>query len=460
MATISVTGPIDKGLHVHRTGHWLPQDHTVVRHWLGKLVKHVDENPKDLDPVLQGFCDLVEGDKTLQTLSSQMFEEVPMKPPYNKDPTGLQPQVRDFNHMLALVNHIMKRAPEWNDDANKVGLIGFPINAILDWPMGTVSGGAFFLRQDVNQRWAKILNTWAEYLASEGSASVLDDSPGGWFGTDAMDALTTKGNVGKTDYTFDQLYVCDKNATHHGFKSWDDFFIRSFKSGIRPLAAPEGGPPDPSIPDPTAVIVNACESTPIRLENQVQAHDAFWLKGQPYSIVEMLATDELASQFVGGTVYQAFLSALSYHRWHSPVSGTVVKAYVEPGTYYSENYFQGFANPDGTPDPAAPDHSQAYIAEVATRGLIFIQADNPDIGLMCIVFIGMCEVSTCDIQVRPWQHIMKGDDIGTFHFGGSTHCLLFRKGVDVAFEPFEIDAANNTPVLSTLAVVRPSTEMK
>lgn len=40
----------------------------------------------------------------------------------------------------------------------------------------------------------------------------------------------------------------------------------------------------------------------------------------------MLAHDKLAEQFVGGTVYQAFLSALSYHRWHSPVSGKIVKA--------------------------------------------------------------------------------------------------------------------------------------
>ena len=49
----------------------------------------------------------------------------------------------------------------------------------------------------------------------------------------------------------------------------------------------------------------------------------------------MMADDPLAPQFVGGTIYQAFLDALSYHRWHSPVSGTVVKAYVQPGTYYS-----------------------------------------------------------------------------------------------------------------------------
>ena len=39
----------------------------------------------------------------------------------------------------------------------------------------------------------------------------------------------------------------------------------------------------------------------------------------------MLAGDasESVEAFVGGTVYQACLDAHNYHRWHSPVSGTV-----------------------------------------------------------------------------------------------------------------------------------------
>ena len=61
-----------------------------------------------------------------------MFSQVPNKPPYNNDPSG-KPQVRDYIHMLQLINHVMTNAPEFN----KSGLVGFPINAILDWPMGT-----------------------------------------------------------------------------------------------------------------------------------------------------------------------------------------------------------------------------------------------------------------------------------------------------------------------------------
>jgi phosphatidylserine decarboxylase len=141
----------------------------------------------------------------------------------------------------------------------------------------------------------------------------------------------------------------------------------------------------------------------------------------------MLADDSLAPQFVGGTVYQAFLSALSYHRWHSPVSGRVVKAYVRPGTYYSETLAEGF-------DPAGPNDSQGYITAVATRAMIFIEADNPAIGLMCFMPVGMAEVSTCDIRVYEGQHVKKGDPLGMFHFGGSTHCLIFRPGVELDFD--------------------------
>lgn len=426
-----------------------------LRVYVEKLVR-MDENKfMDLNPALEEFRALVEGDDTLRTLSSQMFEEMPTRSPYHKDLAGQRSQVRDFNHLLQLLNHIMLRAPEWDADAHECDLIGFPINALLDRAMGTASGGAFLIRHDVNQQWAKTLNLWARYLASEDSASVLDDSPGGWFGKDAMDTLITVGNLGKTHYTFDQLYVCDSATPHHGFTSWDDFFVRRFKPGVRPVAAPEDGRPDPKFPDPTAVIVTACEATPVRLAKRVQARDAFWLKGQPYSILDMLANDERASEFFGGTVYQAYLSALSYHRWHSPVSGTVVKTSIVPGTYYSENHFQRFADPDGNSDSAVPRWSQSYLAEVATRGLVFIQADNMNIGLMCIVFIGIAEASTCDITVKPGQHVTKGDDIGMFHFGGSTYCMVFRKAVNLLFEPFEIDAEHNTPVLSKLAIVEP-----
>lgn len=98
---------------------------------------------------------------------------------------------------------------------------------------------------------------------------------------------------------------------------------------------------------------------------------------------------------MGGTVYQAFLSATSYHRWHAPLSGKIAKIALIPETYFPESQVHDFPHLD----PDAPDASQEYIATVATRALLFIEVDNPKIGLIYVMFIEVADVSTCDIRV-------------------------------------------------------------
>lgn len=215
-------------------------------------------------------------------------------------------------------------------------MVGLPINAILDWPMGTASGFAFFLDPEVNAMLKKIFNVWGKFLISPASAYVLDHNPQAWFGEVGMKKMIDTANLGKGDMKFEELFICDPAMPYHGFKSWDDFFTRRFRPGIRPLASPEND----------KVIVNACESKTYHVSHNVSARDQLWVKGQPYSVLDMLAHYPLAEQFVGGIIYQGFLSALSYHRWHAPVSGTIVKAFVKDGTYYSEPLFVGLSSPE------------------------------------------------------------------------------------------------------------------
>ena len=176
------------------------------------------------------------------------------------------------------------------------------------------------------------------------------------------------------------------------------------------------------------MIVSACESTPYGISTDVKRQDRFWIKSQPYSLADMLANDDSAGQFAGGTVYQAFLSATNYHRWHSPVAGTIVRAFVVEGTYYSE------ADSEGA-DAVEPMNSQSYLAHVAARAVILIEADDPVIGLMAFVAAGMSEVSSCLIgpKVTPGYHVGKGEELGCFQYGGSTHCLVFRPGAIAEF---------------------------
>jgi phosphatidylserine decarboxylase len=384
-------------------GQWLPSDQVFLASWLEAMVEKTLAQPRALHPVIADLKQLIETDPEIFMLFNQMFEQVPKRPPYDRDPCG-KPQVRDYQHMLQLLNTIMTHAPEFD----QTGLVGCPINAIFDWSMGTAAGMAAFLNQRVNVELKKVLNAWGRFLSSADSTYVLSEhAHKGWFGADARKAMPD----------FDREFRCAPALPNRGFRSWDEFFTREFREGVRPVARP----------DDDRVIVNACESAPYRIARQVSYRDRFWIKSQPYSIVHMLANDDLAALFAGATVYQAYLSPLSYHRWHSPVSGTIIKAYVKDGTYYAEAASHGF-------DPAGPNDSQSYITEVATRALIFIQADDPDIGLMCVLAVGMAEVSTCQITVYEGQRVRKGDQIGMFHYGGSTHCLLFRPGVKLEFD--------------------------
>ena len=71
-----------------------------------------------------------------------------------------------------------------------------------------------------------------------------------------------------------------------GFACWNDFFLRLFKEGARPVAEPEN----------PLVITLACESFPLvdppMPVTNVQAKDEFWLKDNKYSVYDMLDAHE------------------------------------------------------------------------------------------------------------------------------------------------------------------------
>ncbi len=385
----------------YRVGKWLPSDQEALDNWLGNLVDVVDiEAP--LHPSIQELKDLIENNADLFMLFHLMFSQVPHKPPYNYNPGG-GPQVRSYLVLLQLLNHILTTAPEFD----KTVMVGCPINAILDWSMGTKAGFAVFLNERVNRQLKKILNEWGRYLSSPESCSVLNTDPvRGWFGENAMAAMPE----------FVEDFQCDPSRPHFGFHSWDDFFTRQFRIGRRPVASPEDD----------RIIVNACESAPYRIALGVKRRDRFWIKAQPYSLEDMLKGDSLMDAFIGGTIYQAFLSPLSYHRWHSPINGRVLKAYNLEGTYYSETYSEGL-------DPSGPNESQAYITSLAARAVIFLEADDPAVGIVCFMGVGMSEVSSCQITVKEGELVRKGEQLGMFHFGGSTYCLLFGPQVKLEF---------------------------
>ncbi|KAJ7658208.1 phosphatidylserine decarboxylase-domain-containing protein, partial [Mycena polygramma] len=233
---------------------------------------------------------------------------------------------------------------------------------------------------------------------------------------------------------FENTYICpDPNQRGRGFKSWDAFFTREVQATARPVYVARDAITHDILPGDADFIVNACESTVFRIALNVKAHDRFWLKGQNYSLYDMLNGDALTpKKMEGGTVYQGFLSAFDYHRWRSPIAGKIVKTELVAGTYYA-----------GLPDDEFNKvilRSQAWLTHSATRAIVHIESANPKIGLVVFIAVGMVEVrgnttvSTCEVLVKENQEVAKGSELGMFHYGGSTHTLIFGPATALVFD--------------------------
>lgn len=379
-----------------RLGHWLPVDMAVLNNWLEKTIQEAEKKKAKFHPVIKEFQELIETDPEMYMYFTLMFTQQPAFPP---PPGSGDVKLKDYQQMLRVLNYVLTTAPEFNT----TGMVGFPINAILDYPMITPAGQTAFLNGKVNRMFRKVLAVWTKFLDSPDSLYVLNRSKHGWKSPAAQKALHM------------DEFIHDPKKEYWGFTSWNDFFIRQFKEGQRPVSDPRDN----------KVVVSACEAAPFSISMNVKKTDTFWIKSQPYSLEHMLDGKHV-DYFVGGTVYQAFLSAENYHRWHSPTDGVIKEIHNVEGSYYAEAASVGF-------DPAGPNNSQGYISHVAARALIFIESTNSKLGTVCVIPVGMAEVSSCIISVKPGDKVKKGDQIGYFQFGGSTHCLVFKKDAIAEF---------------------------
>lgn len=377
---------------------WLPNDPAALQRGFAVIQDEIESRGVGrIHPVIQRFQRLIDDDPVVRMYVTQMIEQVPPGLPQLPG----QP-LKDVNDLLQRLNAVLTVAPPYvaPGHGEETVCVGCPISAILLYTMGTPAGFAAYRHPRINAMLKEFLAVWTGFLDSEDSRYVLNDGPHGWQSPAALAQLHM------------QDYQHDPDAPYWGFSSWNDFFTREVEPDARRIAAPD---------DPR-VVVAACDSTVYRHARHIRStRREFWVKGEPYSLADML-DDQYVDEFIGGDVWQAYLSPFDYHRWHSPVTGTVRKAYVKEGLYFSQADCMG-EDPSGV-------LSEAYIVQVQTRALIFIEADDPVIGLMCVMPVGMVEISSCviDSAIQPGARVTKGQELGCFQYGGSTHCLVFRQG--------------------------------
>jgi len=180
--------------------------------------------------------------------------------------------------------------------------------------------------------------------------------------------------------------------------SLNDFFTRRLKPGLRPIHE-----------DLTRVVspVDAMITGIGEIKDGLIVN----VKGQDYTIDELLNRSPRTVNYKNGFYFVLYLSPTDYHRIHSPITGEVLEKEHVPGKVYPVN-----------------DFGLRYMRRVLSRNerlITFIQHES---GEVAVVKVGALNVSSIQ-YVKPLpNHLERGQELAYFEFG-STVVLLFEDGM-------------------------------
>ena len=246
----------------------------------------------------------------------------------------------------------------------------------------------------------KYASSWGEYLST----------PESW-NDDYFNAVVESG-----DFGFSEGWYGDENR----WKTFNEFFARHLISpDVRPIAETELVAPADSKPQGIWKIDE---------KGDIIQPEGVLIKSRQFNRVsDLLGPDSsYGDAFAGGTLTHTFLDVNDYHRYHFPVSGTVVEMNKIPAM----DAAGGITVWD--------EESGRYVLQsqvigwqaIETRDSIVLDTDY---GLVAIIPVGMSQVSSCNFTegLSVGDKVEKGDELGYFLFGGSDIVMIFQDGVDV-----------------------------
>ncbi|TFY51364.1 hypothetical protein EVJ58_g10610 [Rhodofomes roseus] len=209
------------------------------------------------------------------------------------------------------------------------------------------------------------------------------------------------------------------------FKTFNQFFYRKLKPTARPVEEP----------DNPSRLVSGADCRLMVFETVAEA-TRLWIKGREFTVARLLGEQYRAEaeRYLGGALCIFRLAPQDYHRFHSPVDGTVGPMSDISGEYYTVN-------------PQAIRTALDVYGENVRK---VIPIDSPHFGRVMAVCIGAMMVGSIKTTVAEGQQVKRGQELGYFAFGGSTLVVLFEKG---AVEWDEDLIINSRACLETLVRV-------
>lgn len=190
-----------------------------------------------------------------------------------------------------------------------------------------------------------------------------------------------------------------------GWLTFNQFFAREVKPGKRPVAEPRND----------KVIVSPADSV-FAGKWDIGAESRVTVKGVTWEVSRLLDGSPYQASFANGVFTHSFLNVDDYHRYHVPVAGEI----KEVRNIHGRVYMDVIRRADGTLEPVDGETYQVN----QERGLIVI--DSPEVGLVAVLPVGMCVVSSVNLTPEVGARLEKGDEFGFFLFGGSDMVMLFQ----------------------------------
>lgn len=183
------------------------------------------------------------------------------------------------------------------------------------------------------------------------------------------------------------------------YKTFNEFFYRALKPGVRPIAPGDD------------VAVFPADGRHLAFQD-IEAAAGFYVKGSKFSFAELLGSEADAGKFAGGAMLISRLCPVDYHRFHFPVSGTPSESRLIQGWLYSVS-------------PVALRRRLRYLVE-NKREITLIETAR--FGTVGMVEVGATNVGAIRQSYVPGRAARKGDEKGFFAFGGSCVITIFQRG--------------------------------
>ena len=228
----------------------------------------------------------------------------------------------------------------------------------------------------------KLIEAWGQFLDTPASASGIPSF------------------AARPNYNIGDYFVGPS-----GWLTFNQFFAREVKPGKRPIAEPRND----------RVIVSPADAT-FAGKWDIDANSKVTVKGVSWPVAKLLDGSPYQNAFEDGIFAHMFLHPDDYHRYHVPVAGEI----KEVRNIHGRVYMDVTRRPDGT---LYGIDGETYQID-QERGLIVI--DSPEVGLVAVLPVGMCFVSSVNLTPEVGARLQKGDEFGFFLFGGSDIVMLFQ----------------------------------